>query len=61
MFQLMQRFFDPTQGQVRIDGVDIAKADPRAVRERLALVPQDTVIFGDTAFENVRYGRPDAT
>ncbi len=61
MFQLMQRFFDPTRGQVRIDGVDIAKADPQAVRERLALVPQDTVIFGDTAFENVRYGRPGAT
>ncbi len=61
IFALMQRFFDPTSGEVRIDGVDIAKADPEQVRARLALVPQDTVIFGDTAFENVRYGRPDAT
>ena len=61
VFQLLQRFFDPQQGRVLIDGVDVATADPRAVRARLALVPQDTVIFGDTAFENVRYGRPDAS
>lgn len=61
MFQLMQRFFDPTSGRIRIDGVDIAQADPAAVRARLALVPQDTVIFGDTARENIRYGRPDAS
>jgi len=61
MFQLLQRFFDPTQGAILIDGIDIAKADPLAVRSRLALVPQDTVIFGDTVFENVRYGRPEAT
>ena len=61
MFQLIQRFFDPSGGQVRIDGIDIATADPQAVRARLALVPQDTVIFGDTAYENVRYGRPDAS
>lgn len=61
VFQLLLRFFDPQQGRVLIDGVDIAKASPREVRERLALVPQDTVIFGDTAFENVRYGRPDAS
>jgi ATP-binding cassette, subfamily B, bacterial len=61
VFQLLQRFFDPQHGRVLIDGVDVAAADPRAVRARLALVPQDTVIFGDTAFENVRYGRPDAS
>jgi ATP-binding cassette subfamily B protein len=61
VFVLLQRFFDPQHGVVRIDGVDVARADPAQVRNRLALVPQDTVIFGDTAFENVRYGRPDAT
>jgi len=61
VFLLLQRFFDPQRGRVLIDGVDIAKADPAHVRARLALVPQDTVIFGDTAFENVRYGRPSAT
>jgi ATP-binding cassette subfamily B protein len=61
VFQLLLRFFDPQQGRVLIDGVDIAKATPQDVRARLALVPQDTVIFGDTAFENVRYGRPEAS
>jgi ATP-binding cassette subfamily B protein len=61
VFQLLQRFFDPQSGRVLIDGVDIKQASPQDVRARLALVPQETVIFGDTAFENVRYGRPDAT
>jgi ATP-binding cassette subfamily B protein len=61
VFALLQRFYDPQHGRVLIDGVDIAKADPREVRRRMALVPQDTVIFGDTARENVRYGRPDAS
>ena len=61
VFQLLQRFFDPQAGRILIDGVDIRQAAPTDVRTRLALVPQETVIFGDTAFENVRYGRPDAT
>jgi ATP-binding cassette, subfamily B, bacterial len=61
VFMLLQRFFDPQHGRVLVDGVDVARADPAQVRARLALVPQDTVIFGATAFENVRYGRPDAT
>ena len=61
VFQLLQRFFDPQSGRILIDGVDIKAASPADVRARLALVPQETVIFGDSAFENVRYGRPDAT
>jgi ATP-binding cassette, subfamily B, bacterial len=61
VFQLLQRFFDPQGGRILIDGVDIRQAAPTDVRTRLALVPQETVIFGDTAFENVRYGRPSAT
>ncbi len=61
VFQLLQRFFDPQSGRILIDGVDIKSADPTDVRARLALVPQETVIFGDSAFENIRYGRPDAT
>jgi ATP-binding cassette, subfamily B, bacterial len=61
VFQLLQRFFDPQSGRILIDGVDIKAASPTDVRTRLALVPQETVIFGDSAFENVRYGRPDAT
>src|SRR5205814_6440362 len=55
------RFYDPQAGTVRIDGVDVRRADPRAVRGRLAVVPQDPVIFAASVLENVRYGRLDAT
>jgi len=61
VFQLLMRFYDPQQGRITVDGVNIADADPVALRRRIALVPQDTVIFGATALENIRYGRPDAT
>lgn len=61
VFQLLLRFYDPQAGAVRVDGVDIRHADPRAVRERLALVPQDPVIFAASVLDNVRYGRPQAT
>lgn len=61
VFQLLLRFYDPQSGVVRIDGVDVARADPSAVRSRIALVPQDPVIFSTSVLENVRYGRPDAT
>src|SRR5512142_181108 len=60
-FQLLLRFYDPEAGQVRIDGVDLHCADPREVRRRVALVPQEPVIFAGSVLENVRYGRPDAT
>ena len=60
-FQLLLRFYDPQQGRILIDGVDIAQADPQAVRSRIAVVPQETVIFGDTALGNIRFGRPGAT
>lgn len=61
LFQLLLRFYDPQQGRIVIDGVDIAQADPREVRARIALVPQETVIFGDTALGNIRFGRPGAS
>jgi ATP-binding cassette subfamily B protein len=60
-FQLLLRFYDPQQGRILIDGVDIAQADPREVRERIAVVPQETVIFGDTVLGNIRFGRPEAS
>jgi len=60
-FQLLLRFYDPQSGRVRIDGVDIASADPQAVRRRIGLVPQDTVLFAASARENIRYGRPGAS
>jgi ATP-binding cassette subfamily B protein len=61
VFQLLLRFYDPQSGVVRVDGVDLTEADPRAIRERLALVPQDPVIFASSVEDNVRYGRPDAS
>lgn len=59
--QLLLRFYDPQQGRVLIDDVNIVDADPADVRQRIALVPQDTVLFGTTARENIRYGRAAAT
>lgn len=59
-FQLLLRFYDPQGGRILIDGVDIASARPQDVRARIGVVPQDTVIFGDTARENIRFGRPGA-
>src|SRR5260370_967729 len=61
VFQLLLRFYDPQNGAVRIDGVDLREADPAALRARIGLVPQDPVIFGADAWENIRYGRPDAS
>jgi ATP-binding cassette, subfamily B, bacterial len=61
VFQLLLRFYDPQEGRIRLDGVDIRSADPAAVRARIGLVPQDPVIFSTNAWENIRYGRPDAS
>ena len=61
LFQLLLRFYDPVSGRILVDGVDISKAAPGAVRERIGLVPQETVIFGTTARENIGYGRPGAS
>jgi ATP-binding cassette subfamily B protein len=61
VFQLLLRFYDPQTGVVRIDGVDVRAADPHALRQRLALVPQDPVIFAASVLENVRFGRLGAT
>jgi ATP-binding cassette subfamily B protein len=60
LMQLLLRFQDPDSGAVRIDGVDLKSADPAALRARLAIVPQDVVIFGADALENIRYGNPRA-
>nr|WP_135081958.1 ABC transporter transmembrane domain-containing protein [Terasakiella sp. SH-1] len=61
LMQLMLRFYNLDSGSVEIDGVDIAHADPVEVRKRMALVPQDPVIFSANAWENIRYGRPEAS
>jgi len=61
VFQLLQRFYDPQTGHIRLDGVDIAQADLAQVRARIALVPQDAVIFAGSLRDNVRFGRPEAS
>jgi ATP-binding cassette subfamily B protein len=60
-FQLLLRFYDPQSGRIVIDGVDISKAKPNDLRLRIGLVPQETVLFGASARENIRYGRPGAS
>jgi ATP-binding cassette subfamily B protein len=60
-FQLLLRFYDLQGGRILVDDTDIARLDPRALRRQIGLVPQDTVLFGESALENIRYGRPEAT
>jgi len=61
LFHLLLRFYDPKSGTISLDGVPIRQADPADVRARIALVPQDSVVFAASARENIRFGRPDAT
>ncbi len=60
-FQLLLRFYDPKSGRVTLDGVNLAELVPEELRGQIGLVPQDTVLFGTSARENIRYGRPGAT
>ncbi|MGH8444727.1 MAG: ABC transporter transmembrane domain-containing protein [Solimonas sp.] len=60
-FQLLQRFYDVGEGVIRFNGIDIRELDPRALRAQIGLVPQEPVVFSADAFENIRYGRPDAS
>jgi ATP-binding cassette subfamily B protein len=61
VFQMLLRFYDPSAGRVLLDGVDVRDTDPGAVRARIGLVSQDPVIFGADVWDNIRYGRPDAS
>jgi len=61
VFQLLLRFYDPQAGAISIDDVDLRAAAPEAVRARIGLVAQEPVVFSGDAWENIRYGRPDAT
>ncbi len=60
VFQLLLRFYDPQQGTIEIEGVRLVDADPLAVRKCIGIVPQHTVLFADSALENIRLGRPEA-
>ena len=59
-FQMLLRFYDPQSGRIEIDGIDIAQLSPTDLRQQIGLVPQETVLFGDSARENIRYGKPGA-
>lgn len=59
-FQMLLRFYDPQSGRVEIDGTDIKQLAPAELRQQIGLVPQETVLFGDSARENIRYGKPKA-
>jgi ATP-binding cassette subfamily B protein len=61
VFHLLLRFYDPKSGTISLDGVPIREADPAEVRARIALVPQESVVFAASARENIRLGRPDAS
>jgi ATP-binding cassette subfamily B protein len=61
LFHLLLRFYDPLTGMISLDGVPIRAADPRELRSRIALVPQESVVFATSARENIRFGRPDAS
>jgi len=61
LFHLLLRFYDPASGTISLDGVPIKAADPHQVRARIALVPQDSVVFAATARDNIRFGRPEAS
>jgi len=61
VFALLLRFYDPQSGTVRIDGTDLRALEPEALRQRIGLVSQDSVVFSADVLENIRYGRLDAT
>lgn len=60
-FQLLLRFYEAQSGRIIIDDHEISRLDPAELRRQIGLVPQDTVLFGESAMENIRYGRPDAS
>lgn len=61
LVNLLPRFYDPDQGSVSIDGVDIREITTRALRDQIGVVTQETLLFDDTIYENIRYGRPSAS
>ena len=61
IFHLLLRFYDPTAGRITFDGVPLTDLDPADLRARVALVPQDSVMFASSVRDNIRFGRPDAS
>lgn len=61
VFQLLLRFYDVQHGTIRVDGTDIRRVNPKQLRQRFAIVPQETIIFAADAWDNIRYGCPGAS
>ncbi|MBT5388980.1 MAG: ABC transporter ATP-binding protein/permease [Porticoccaceae bacterium] len=61
LVKLLFRFYDPQSGRICIDGQNISSVNPDSLRRVIGVVPQDTVLFNDSIFENIRYGNPDAS
>jgi ATP-binding cassette, subfamily B, bacterial len=61
IFHLLLRFYDPSAGRITFDGIRLADLDPADLRARIALVPQDSVMFASSVRDNIRFGRPDAS
>ncbi|TXI22690.1 MAG: ATP-binding cassette domain-containing protein [Nitrosomonas sp.] len=61
VFQLLLRFYDPQQGRLLVEGVDIRELEPTGLRQHFSIVTQEPIVFADSVLENVRYGRPHAT
>ena len=61
LFHLLLRFYDPSSGTIRVDGVELTRADPAQIRARMAIVPQETAIFAASIGDNIRFGRLDAS
>ncbi len=61
VFQLLLRFYDPSSGAIRLNGVPLPQQSLQALRAQIAIVPQEPVIFSSSALDNIRYGRPDAS
>ena len=59
--QMVPRFYDVTEGSIRVDGLDVRQVTQRSLRRAIGIVQQDVFLFADTVRENIRYGRPDAT
>lgn len=61
VFNLIPRFYDPTSGAVKVDGIDLRQVTQHSLREQVGIVPQETLLFGGTIRENIRYGRLEAS
>ncbi|HTL62121.1 MAG TPA: ABC transporter ATP-binding protein [Nitrospira sp.] len=61
MMNLIHRFYEPTEGRIRVDGMDLRQVTLDSWYRQIALVPQETILFGGTILDNIRYGRSDAT